>query len=81
MYLHCVVFTPMSTHSQDNILLICICFQFRAMETVVHQNGIDIEALKSARPPLTSQNQAGDSAGNVYEYFINLWWLIVSLVL
>ncbi|CAM8915121.1 unnamed protein product [Rhodiola kirilowii] len=35
----------------------------RAMETVIHQNGIDIEALKSARPPLTSQNQAGDSAG------------------
>uniref|UniRef100_A0A7N0UEE4 Chromatin structure-remodeling complex protein SYD n=1 Tax=Kalanchoe fedtschenkoi TaxID=63787 RepID=A0A7N0UEE4_KALFE len=34
----------------------------RAMETVIHQNGIDIEALKSGRPPLTSQNQAGDSA-------------------
>ncbi|XP_042516714.1 chromatin structure-remodeling complex protein SYD-like isoform X2 [Macadamia integrifolia] len=34
----------------------------RAMETVINQNGIDIEALKSSRLPMTGGTQMGDSA-------------------
>ncbi|KAJ0092542.1 hypothetical protein Patl1_25559 [Pistacia atlantica] len=34
----------------------------RAMETVINQNGLDIEALKSSRLPLTSGTQMGDSS-------------------
>ncbi|KAK9289272.1 hypothetical protein L1049_017748 [Liquidambar formosana] len=33
----------------------------RAMETVINQNGLDIEALKSSRLPLTGNTQTGDS--------------------
>ncbi|KAG7991412.1 hypothetical protein I3843_02G074300 [Carya illinoinensis] len=33
----------------------------RAMETVIDQHGLDIEALKLSRLPLTSGNQMGDS--------------------
>ncbi|XP_042515442.1 chromatin structure-remodeling complex protein SYD-like isoform X2 [Macadamia integrifolia] len=33
----------------------------RAMETVINQNGIDIEALKSSRLPMTGGTQMGDS--------------------
>lgn len=32
------------------------------METVIDQHGLDIEALKLSRLPLTSGNQMGDSA-------------------
>lgn len=63
MYMHYITHSLIPTYNQGSIPM--ICFRFRAMETVVHQNGIDIEALKSARPPLNSQNQAGDSTGNV----------------
>ncbi|XP_024039562.1 chromatin structure-remodeling complex protein SYD isoform X2 [Citrus clementina] len=34
----------------------------RAMETVINQNGLDMEALKSSRLPLTSGSQMGDSS-------------------
>ncbi|XP_044499967.1 chromatin structure-remodeling complex protein SYD-like isoform X2 [Mangifera indica] len=34
----------------------------RAMETVINQNGLDIEALKSSRLPMTSGTQMGDSS-------------------
>jgi hypothetical protein len=34
----------------------------RAMETVINQHGLDIEALKLSRLPLTGGNQIGDSA-------------------
>ncbi|KAG8636634.1 hypothetical protein MANES_15G017800v8 [Manihot esculenta] len=36
----------------------------RAMETVINQHGLDIEALMSSRLPLTSGSQMGDSAGS-----------------
>lgn len=32
------------------------------METVINQHGLDIEALKLSRLPLTGGNQIGDSA-------------------
>lgn len=32
------------------------------METVINQNGLDMEALKSSRLPLTSGSQIGDSS-------------------
>lgn len=34
----------------------------RAMETVINQHGLDIEALKSSRLPVTGGTQATDSA-------------------
>ncbi|KAE8076882.1 hypothetical protein FH972_015504 [Carpinus fangiana] len=34
----------------------------RAMESVINQHGLDIEALKLSRLPLTGGNQIGDSA-------------------
>jgi hypothetical protein len=37
-------------------------FFLRAMETVINQNGLDIEALKLSRLSLTGGNQIGDSA-------------------
>ncbi|XP_065863549.1 chromatin structure-remodeling complex protein SYD isoform X2 [Euphorbia lathyris] len=36
----------------------------RAMETVINQHGLDIEALMSSRLPLTGGSQMGDSAGS-----------------
>ncbi|XP_050203379.1 chromatin structure-remodeling complex protein SYD isoform X2 [Mercurialis annua] len=36
----------------------------RAMETVINQHGLDVEALMSSRLPLTGGNQMGDSAGS-----------------
>jgi hypothetical protein len=36
-------------------------FFLRAMETVINQNGLDIEALKLSRLSLTGGNQIGDS--------------------
>ncbi|XP_037495642.1 chromatin structure-remodeling complex protein SYD [Jatropha curcas] len=36
----------------------------RAMETVINQHGLDIEALMSSRLPLTGGTQMGDSAGS-----------------
>ncbi|CAI0627012.1 unnamed protein product [Linum tenue] len=38
----------------------------RAMETVINQNGLDIESLKSQRLPMTGGSQGGDSAGAQY---------------
>uniref|UniRef100_A0A2P2ME61 Uncharacterized protein n=1 Tax=Rhizophora mucronata TaxID=61149 RepID=A0A2P2ME61_RHIMU len=38
----------------------------RAMETVINQNGIDIEALKSSRLPLTGRTPTGDSTTTQY---------------
>ncbi|GKU85565.1 hypothetical protein SLEP1_g222 [Rubroshorea leprosula] len=38
----------------------------RAMETVINQHGLDIEALKSTRIPLTRGAQIGDSASSQY---------------
>jgi hypothetical protein len=39
-------------------LLDAICY--RAMETVINQHGLDIEALKSSRLPLTGGHQIGN---------------------
>ncbi|KAK6913820.1 hypothetical protein RJ641_021141 [Dillenia turbinata] len=36
----------------------------RAMETVINQHGLDIEALKSSRLPLAGQNQIGGSSSS-----------------
>jgi hypothetical protein len=33
---------------------------YRAMETVINQHGLDIEALKSSRLPLTGGHQIGN---------------------
>ncbi|XP_011034240.1 PREDICTED: chromatin structure-remodeling complex protein SYD-like isoform X2 [Populus euphratica] len=38
----------------------------RAMETVINQHGLDIEALRSSRLPLTSGTQMGDSSTAQY---------------
>ncbi|GLT42013.1 hypothetical protein SLA2020_160370 [Shorea laevis] len=38
----------------------------RAMETVINRHGLDIEALKSTRIPLTGGAQIGDSASSQY---------------
>ncbi|CAK7332873.1 unnamed protein product [Dovyalis caffra] len=38
----------------------------RAMETVINQHGLDIEALRSSRLPLTSGTQIGDSSTAQY---------------
>lgn len=35
----------------------------RAMETVVNQHGIDMDALRSSRIPFVGGQQAGDSSG------------------
>lgn len=38
----------------------------RAMETVINQHGLDIEALKSSRLPLSGGNQAGESIASTH---------------
>jgi hypothetical protein len=52
--------------------------KLRAMETVINQHGLDIEALRSSRLPLTSGTQMGDSSTAQYGGNMILFKLLQS---
>lgn len=48
------------------------------METVINQNGLDIEALRSSRIPVTGGTQMGDSAAAQYAGAVILFLILSS---
>lgn len=51
------------------------------METVIDQHGLDIEALKLSRLPVTGNNQVGDSASAQFAGKMLLVKLVLMLEL